>query len=455
MRDMILKYMPSPVLDVLCTLEGIRLNRKRYTKLTEKYYQWYLQSDAWSEEKLIEFQNMRLREIVAYCAEHTPYYRKYFAKSGIDPKEIKRIDDLPRLPYLDKSIIRKSPELFISDEYDEKSLDMGRTGGTTGTPVKIYFSPETWPAQYGFFWARWRPGVKRGQRYACFQGQNLVPFNQTRPPFWRTNYVSKQRLFSVFHLNEKNLPAYYDSLNQFQPKYIQGYPSAMYIVAEYMQRKNLHFNHPVKAAFSMSETVQPVHKKTIENAWECQLWDQYGQGERVASITLRECGYYHYDMDFGIIEFEKIGEEDGLSVAEIVGTSLMNKAWTLIRYRTGDLALIDTERKCSCGRPGPKIHKIFGRTGDILTMPDGRIIMNITTAVKDIPGLLEFQIVHEKPTLVIVNVVKGEGYTDRSDEMIRRRMVERLGTAVTLEFKYMQRVERTQGGKYKAILSKV
>lgn len=446
---------PSCAWDLLCTLQGWRLNRKRYTPQTEAYYRFFLDSDTWSEERLIDYQNRRLREVVEYCAIHTPYYRKRFSELGLKPEDIKTIQDLPLLPCLDKSVIRKQAGDLISDEYSCRKLDTGQTGGSTGTPTRLYFSPETWPAQYGFFWARWRPGVKRGQKYACFQGQNLIPFHQTKPPYWRTNYASNQRLYSVFHLRQDNLSLYVDNLNRYQPVYIQGYPSALYIVADYMRRKNLRFSHPLQAAFSMSETVQSIHKQTIESVWGCPLWDQYGQGERVASITLRECGNYHYDMDFGIIEFDPVGDEQGFTVAEIIGTGLMNKAWTLLRYRTGDLVLFDPKRPCACGRPGPVIKGIFGRTGDILTLPDGRKVMNITTAVKDIPGLVEFQIVHEEPSLIVLNIVRDEGFTDQSEKAIQKSVSDRVGPSVTLQIRYLERIPRTPGGKYKAIISKV
>ncbi len=229
----------------------------------------------------------------------------------------------------------------------------------------------------------------------------------------------------------------------------------MYVVADYMQKNGLRFDLPIRAAFSMSETVQAIYRETIERAWHCPLWDQYGQGERVASITLRECGCYHYDMDFGIVEFEPVGKEGDLVVAEVIGTSLINRAWTLLRYRTGDMVLIDPDGECPCGRPGPVIRRVLGRTGDILTMPDGRRILNITTAVKDVPGLLEFQIVHDEPSSVIVNIVRDAAYTERSEQLIRKRVTERCGPSATVTLRYPERIERTPGGKFMAVVSKV
>ena len=454
-RNLALKYTPNILLDIYCSYQGLVRYRQRYNWLFGKYYQFHCEATKWSESELVDYQNQRLREIVTYCYENVSYYKKVFNEIRLKPSDIHTIEDLGKIPFLDKAKVRAAADELVSREFNPKKLFKSHTAGSTGTPMLIYFSPETWPAQYGFFWARWRPGVSREDKFACFQGQQLVELQRKKPPFWRTNYIGKQRLYSVFHLHDENLKYYIEDLNSFQPEYIQGYPSAMYILAEYMKRKGLSLRHHLKAAFSMSETVQENHKRTIEEAWDCPLWDQYGQGERVASITLYECGNYHYDMDFGITEFitiEKIGDEE---IAEVVGTSLMNKAWTLIRYRTGDLVLLDRNGRCHCGRPGPVIKSIFGRTGDIITTPDGRKVMNVTTAVRDVPHLCELQVVQTKVDEIIINVVESSGYNRDSENTILSRFRERFGPAMTVKINHVDRIERTKGGKFKVMISKV
>jgi phenylacetate-CoA ligase len=295
--NLALKYTPNILLDIYCSYRGLVRYRQRYNQLFDEYYQFYCEAAKWSESELIDYQNQRLREIVAYCYENVPYYKRTFDEIGLRPGDIRTIEDLGKIPFLDKTKVRQAATDLISREFDPKKLLKSRTSGSTGTPMVIYYSPETWPAQYAFHWVRWRPGVSRDDKYASFQGQEFIEPQRRKPPFWRTNYVGKQRLYSVFHLYDENLKYYVEDLNSYQPEYIQGYPSAMYIVAEYMKRKGLSFKHQLKAAFSMSETVQEIHRRTIEQVWNCRLWDQYGQGERVASITLYECGNYHYDMD--------------------------------------------------------------------------------------------------------------------------------------------------------------
>jgi len=454
-KNLALKYTPNILLDVYCSYQGLVRRRQRYNRLFDEYYQFYCQAAKWSESKLIDYQNHRLRDTVAYCYENVPYYKKTFDEIGLKPSDIRTVQDLGKIPFLDKPKVRQAGTELISGEFDPKKLLTAHTSGSTGTPLVLYFSPETLPAQFGFLWARWRPGVSLNDKFASFQGHYLVEPRRKKPPFWRTNYVGKQRLYSVVHLHDENLKYYVENLNSFQPEYIQGYSSAMYIVAEYMKRKGLSLRHPLKAAFSMSETVQETHKRTIEEVWDCPLWDQYGQGERVASITLYECGNYHYDMDFGIAEFVTVEKNRDEEIAEVVGTSLMNKAWTLIRYRTGDLVLLDRNSHCHCGRPGPLIKSVFGRMGDIITTPDGRKVMNVTTAVRDMPHLCELQVVQTKADEIVIKVVRLPGYNLDDERDILRRLGERFGPSMKLKISYVDRIKRASGGKFRVMVSKV
>ena len=49
-------------------------------------------------EQLLEDRDRRVRETVAYAAEHVPFYRELFATEDIDPGEIRSADDLAGCP---------------------------------------------------------------------------------------------------------------------------------------------------------------------------------------------------------------------------------------------------------------------------------------------------------------------------------------------------------------------
>src|SRR3990170_3864932 len=91
-----------------------------------------------SQEKVWELRNARLRRIVTYAAKTVPYYRSLFRERGIDPHVIKTVEDLDRLPLLDKDTIRKNPHLFVSTSWHGQKSIPFVTSGTTGMPLEIY-----------------------------------------------------------------------------------------------------------------------------------------------------------------------------------------------------------------------------------------------------------------------------------------------------------------------------
>jgi phenylacetate-CoA ligase len=79
----------------------------------------------------------RVRQVVRHAAAHVPYYRQWFAASGVDPARLS-IDDLGQLPPTAKDALRAAPSAFISDVAEP--VLMIRTTGTTGTPASVWFS---------------------------------------------------------------------------------------------------------------------------------------------------------------------------------------------------------------------------------------------------------------------------------------------------------------------------
>ena len=65
-------------------------------------------SQWWSKEQLGEYQLQQLSKLLHYAYENVPYYSKVFDESGLKPKDIQDFNDLQKLPFLTKDIIRKN-----------------------------------------------------------------------------------------------------------------------------------------------------------------------------------------------------------------------------------------------------------------------------------------------------------------------------------------------------------
>ncbi|MGQ9663235.1 MAG: hypothetical protein ACUVWX_13000, partial [Kiritimatiellia bacterium] len=271
------------------------------------------------------------------------------------------------------------------------------TGGSTGMPLVRYFTPEEIQRHYAIFWDRMRPGVKRGDRYAAFQGRSVVPFAQKKPPFWRENRAANQRLYSIHHLSRAFLPAYARSLMEEPFVYYQGYANFLAILAEFMADQSFFLPTPPRAVFSTSEELASAMRRLMENFWRTRVWNEYCQAERCGLIMECEERNHHVQMEYGVIEFEPIKAENGLTLAEIVCTGLTPREAPLVRYRIGDRVLLDDKADCPCGRPGPLIKAIAGRIGDYIVGPDGRIHPDIALVVEELRHVRRTQVVQERP----------------------------------------------------------
>lgn len=451
-------YDRSPVFlqNVYASFFGWRKKRARYGSLFREWERRFRDSASLPLAELEAYQDEHLRDVIRHAYEHVPFYRERFAQAGLTPDDIKSVKDLPKLPLLEKDEIRQAGPSMLSDAYDIRRLMVHPTSGSTGQPMTLYTGPDALQIEYAFVWARRRPGVKRGDPYASFTGLQIVRPGAVRPPFWRRNWAANQTMYSVFHMSDANLAHYVRNLNRKPLAYMEGYPAPIYLIAEYIRRTGEKFSNFPKAVYSTSEELQPQYRETIESVLHTKVWDMYGQGEFVASISEYACGHMHYDMDYGIIEFLDQGREGDLIKAEVVCTGLYNYAWPLIRYRVGDMVLYDPNEQLSpnCGHAGRIIKKVLGRTGQFFTLPDGTRVTNISVIAKKCRNIVTLQVLQEQAGSIELLVQKAPGYSADDEKLMREMFANKVGE-IPMKISYVDKPLLTARGKFLSIISKV
>ena len=453
-------YSKSPkfVQDFMASVYGYQKLRYRYGH--PKYKQWfdtYQDQLSWSEEKLRAFQWEAVRETLKHAFETVPFYRERAKELGITWTDIATPDDLQKLPYVTKDDIRSAGTNLLSEQFDESEYESFPTSGSTGKPLTLYSDREAIIRHHAVRWAQCRPGLTRGMKYANFTGLEIVDPSRSRPPFWRMNYAAKQRLYSIFHMNDQSLPHYVADLNRFKPDYFYGYPSAIYTLAEFMERENLTLDSPPKAVITSSEQCLDSYREKIESVLQTRLWDEYGQAELGGLIFQCECGKLHENISFSYIEFVPTGdEEDGLPVHELICTSIVNKAWPLIRYQVGDTALIDPDATCPLGKPGRVIERINGRTAHFLETRDGRKISNISVMAKKCNNMKYCQAVQSERGKMTLRIVQDEGFCPEDEAQAIKEFRKKIGdeSKMTITVEYADAPLLTKSGKFLMIVSK-
>jgi phenylacetate-CoA ligase len=254
---------------------------------------------------------------------------------------------------------------------------------------------------------------------------------------------------SSYHLAPDLIPAYLDALVKHRIKYILGYPSAIYPLAQEalkLGRKDL----VMDVVIANAEPLYEYQRHSISEAFGCPVRETYGMAEIVAAASECEHGSLHQWPDTGIIE---TGPAEGDEPADLICTGLVNADMPLIRYRVGDSGKLSTA-KCKCGRTLPLVEKIEGRSDDLLYTSDGRRIGRLDPIFKGGLPVREAQIIQESlAELKVLYVPDANFHRDALNELTER-IRERMGD-VEVDYKEVSEIPRTSRGKFRAVVCKL
>ncbi len=446
-------------------IQSIMLNTKALELYFERYGRkfWTLfeecEKNQWrSTSDLEDYQNEKLKRLIAHAYESVPYYREVMNGLKLKPADIGSIRDMYKLPVLTKEDIKQNYSRLISSKFKKSRLRTGHTSGTTGSPLDLVYDIQTCVVHHVADWRQknWA-GLVYGSPFASLQGRVIVPIRQKSPPFWRKNYINNQLFMSSFHLKEETLPCYFEKLKKDGIQFIEGYPSTIYILAMYLNNRRLTF--PLKAVLTSSETLFESQREAIEKAFCCRVFDYYGMAERAVFATeCEEHQGHHLNMDYGITEFLD-NDNNPVRTGEpgrIVATGLHNLAMPLIRYQTNDSCSLK-RNMCSCGRGFPLMSDVATKDESIVTLPDGRLISPsvLTHPFKPMKNILKSQIIQEEMDAFVVKIVKKPEFSQREEENLLSAFKERLGNDIHIQFEYMDTIPRTKNGKFKWVVSKI
>ncbi len=440
--------------NVACTLYGFKMRNDRYNKVFHNALEFLEQSQWWSLSKLLEYQQEQLQKLITHSYKTVPYYKEIFDQRKLKPDDIKSVEDLKKLPLLEKIIVRERFDDLISQDWPKKRFRYTHTGGTTGTALNIVVDKDTQPWNWATVWRnRCRFGIGLNDSYIVFAGRNVVPLSNMAPPFWRRNEVMHQTYVSLFHMTKQNMPALVDYLQKRKVAYYSGYPSALYLLAGYLSENAVKLESPPKMTFTGSETLLPHQRRLITETFKSDVADLYGVTEQCGMISECEKHSYHVDMEYGIIEFLPIeGMPD--NIRQVVCTGFTNYAMPLIRYRLGDIVTISNE-KCSCGRESPVVKKIDGRIESYIVTPDGRQVGRLDFLFKDSSNINEAQLIQETDEDLTVKVVKSADYKAGDERSLLENIKKYLGDQINVHIEYVKEIPREKNGKFRQIISKV
>ena len=448
--------LPTPLRSLAASVRGYQLRSWRYGPETERLIEEAVEREQWGEARWRAWQEEKLARILHRAATRVPYYREYWAsrRSKGDQASWERLENWP---ILEKEPVRQNAQAFIAEDVDIRRMRSEQTSGTTGKPLRLWSSTETVRAWYALFEARSRHwyGVSRRNRWAMLGGQLVTPIRRRTPPFWVWNVALNQLYMSSYHLAPDLITFYLDAIKRYRIRYIYGYTSSIYSLAQEalrLGRKELH----LAVVITNAEPVFGYQRDAITEAFQCPVKETYGMSEIVMAASECESESLHLWPEAGWLEVFEQGEPVPYGqMGDLVCTGLLNPDMPLIRYRVGDRgALSQTNMPCECGRTLPMLGSIEGRIDDVLYTADGRRIGRLDPVFKTSLPLREAQIIQERLDQVRVKYVPAPEFTTDAERLITERLQERMGF-VKVILEQVDEVPRTSNGKFRAVISNI
>ncbi|MCR9095927.1 MAG: hypothetical protein NXI30_17025 [bacterium] len=456
--DSIYTRLPVSLQHVACTWAGWQRSRARFTPYFHRTLAAWMKSGTGPREELHRIQLARLLDLLQRARDHVPYYRDLaltWPSPDGDPEAAIR-DILDRLPILEKSDYRASPERFLAEDVPRDQLVEGKTSGTTGTALPLWWTPEALAEEFVALWrGRMWAGIELYDRHLTFGGQILVPHEAKRPPFWRYNAWNRQTLFSLYHMTAEHLPHYIDAIHRFEAAYVQGYPSSLHLIARAMLEADRPLSRGrLKAVLTSSESLLAFQRASIEDAFGAPIVDRYGSSEFVVSMASCPEGRLHVDMEFGLVEVEVEEETEDYVRGPLLVTGLSRAATPFVRYRIGDVAT-RSKHACPCGRPGDAFLEIDGRVEDYVVTPDGRFIGRLDHVFKEQLDVAEAQVLQASKDAIDVLIVPRGSWDERSEASLIKEFRSRLGEEIRIDLRFVAEIPREANGKFRAVKSSV
>ncbi|HEX4824878.1 MAG TPA: AMP-binding protein [Candidatus Polarisedimenticolaceae bacterium] len=414
----------------------------------------------WPRQKLAELEDRRTRDLATFAATKISYYRDLFERHGVVPETMVLPDDWERLPILTREDLRTHSEDLYSNEPVRGVPLVMSSGGSTGEPVsflveQVQFDVAEAILALAFSWSGWRFGEPA---LSLWGGKaNLSPSSGLRERL--KTKLSGNVTLPVYAYDESAMAFWWQTMERYRPTVIYAYASVAADFARWLlaERKR---PSGVKGVFCSAEMLLPEFRTTIEEAFGCKVFNQYGSRETPAVACECEAGNLHVFSDLNRVEYAG-PTEDGDGASRILITPLYRRAQPLIRYDLGDLAR-PAAADCPCGRGYPLMEGIAGRQCDFFLAPNGKKIYP-TFFVRQLYGrdwIRQYQFRQESPGQVqlLLELVDAGTGRDRVGVLVAELLPSLrslMGHEVELVARVVSSIPRTKVGKHRFVINQM
>lgn len=392
------------------------------------------------EAEVPAFQARKLEEILRFAVENTEFYRTFAG--------FKTLEDFP---VIDKNRIKANIESFKSPLCAGKTIHM-HTSGSTGTPFIVEQDPDKRNRVLAEMMTLWgRAGYRIGMRYVFFRSWTDTVKKSKLDAFMR-NLVMED----IVTMDEARLEQVRSRLKRDKRiKMLLGYASTFNNLAEYLARcGDTPEMFGVRTILSGSEVLTEHTRELLKRVFGCTVVSLYSNQENgMLAIECPAHTEFHVNTASYIVELLKEDRDEPVMPGEmgrVVITDLFNRAMPLIRYDTGDLAIL--KNKADCAWQGQVLTSIEGRAVDVLYTTQGVKLSPhvITNHMWNFNKIKQFQIVQQGRAVYDLKVNDPDRHYADSEYM--ELLHQLFGQDAEINLTYVDEIPVIASGKYKYLL---
>ena len=327
---------------------------------------WNEAKECMSRDELRNLQSARLVKLVDRVYHNVEFYRKKMQELGIEPGDIKGIEDIKKLPFTTKADLRDNYPFGLFAVPQSQIVRVHASSGTTGKATVVGYTRKDISI--------WAECVARAFSQAGLGRDDVIQIAYGYGLFTGglgAHYGAENLGATVVPMSTGNTKKLITMMKDFGATAIACTPSYLLHIAETLEAEGEIPNIKLKAAICGAEPWTEQMRKQIEEKLHINAFDIYGLSEIMGPGVACDCIYHkglHVNEDHffpEILNPETLAPCAEDETGELAFTTLTKEGIPLLRYRTRDLTSI-SYAKCECGRTTARLSRFKGRSDDML-----------------------------------------------------------------------------------------
>lgn len=402
--------------------------------------------ENWEQNQHKEsYLKQKLSEFLTKASGDTRFYKDYLDTSS-----------LALFPVMTKATLVQNTAALRSNSYPDASTAAVRTSGSYGTPATFYLSKKKKRRQ----WAEvLYYGAQCGYQVGTAHG-----YFRSNPPKSRLGFfIQNEYFFASKILDERFASQAMQQLSNKKVKIIIGFPSAIAYLATYcLKHQHSSFDFSIEGVISCSENLTNRHREVIEKAFGVPVHNRYSTEELgILGYQYEKEGIFHLNTAHYIFEILQIDSDEPAAkgaVGRVVVTDLHSDAMPLIRYETGDLAILETVFD-SEPTWATQLKAFSGRIVQVLQSLEGKQLypLYFDTIMDGFPYFAQYQLIQESETCFTIVLVPNFAYAKEKFDTssFLKAFQNWLGSEAIISLLFQSDIEKLPSGKRPYVINRL